>query len=303
MTRFRSFVAAAALLGATSAFAADLPSRKGVAVAPAPSASCLERNAVPTDIFGFTTGSDVSDLGAWGIAAEYNGAFGTRVGSFYGHLGKLQASTSFLRCFEVGPYVIGSFARNSIPLGGSFETTAFGGGVEMKYKVLGRDTHGVGLTFVVDPSVSAVNISGGGGNATSFATSLKILLDKELIANKLYGAINLQYDLGWIGNDPYFRTSNLTLSGALSYQLADGVFLGGEARYLRTHTGLTFNRFTGEALFLGPTFYWQATKQLAVTGAVGFQVWGREPGSVPAAKLNLATANQTIAKLKFAYSF
>ena len=303
MIRFRHLVAAAGLLSATSAFAADLPSRKGVPMAPAPSASCLENTALPPDVFGFTTGSDVSDVGAWGVAAEYNGAYGTRVGSFAGHLGKVQASTSFLRCFEVGPYVLGSYARNSLPLGGSFNTTAFGGGVELKYKLLGRDTHGVGLTLVVDPSVSAVNVSGGGGNATSFTTSLKILLDKELIANKLYGAINLQYDLGWIGNGSYFRSSNLTVAGALSYQFADGVFFGGEARYLRTHTGLAFNTFTGEALFVGPTFYWQATKQVSLTGAVGFQVWGREPGSVPAAKLNLATANQTIAKLKLSYAF
>ncbi|MGL4495926.1 MAG: hypothetical protein ACRCXM_09400 [Beijerinckiaceae bacterium] len=302
MIHIRSLAVAAGLLGATAAVAADLPSRKLAPVAPAASAACLERNALPPDVFGFTTGSDVSDVGAWGAALEYNGAYATRAGSFHGHLGKFQVSTAFLQCFEVGPYLQGTYGRNSLA-GGSFDTTSYGAGIELKYKLLGRDTHGVGLTLVVDPNVSRVHVGAGGGNFTSITTALKVLMDKELIANKLYGAINLQWDLGWAGNGAYVRTSNLTLAGALSYQVADGVFLGGEARYLRTHNGNFFNQFTGEALFLGPTFYWQATKQLSFTGAVGFQAWGRSRFDVPGANLNLATANQTVAKFKIGYSF
>lgn len=312
------------------ALAADLGSRKKPAPAPVVSTSCKEtaQTAVPADAFGFTTGSDVSDVGAWAVAAEYNGAFnggGFKTGRSDLHLGKIQASTAFVPCWEVGPYILGTTLNGKYDgVAGSVKYSSFGAGIENKYKVFGRATHGFGLTLVFDPNIQGFNqkdstvVPNVSFSNTQYNATYKILLDKELIAGKLWGAVNVQYDQIWTGRSAvltpdgsgdYFRNSNLTLSAALSYQAIDGLFLGAETRYIRTHAGSFFNNYTGDALFVGPTFYWQATKALSVSGTWGVQVTGsaKVPATAPAnirnSDLNLITANQHIAKFKLAYSF
>jgi hypothetical protein len=319
-----------------SAIAADLPSRRSSPLPPpAASTSCKETSAtaVSSDIFGFSTGSDVSDVSAWALSANYAGAFkgaGFKPGSFSGHGGFLQASTSFLPCWEFGPYIIGSTATGSFRgVTGDVRLNTYGGGIENKYKIFGRATHGFGLTLVWDANYQGYDVkdttfapilptlSYSGDQVTS---TYKILLDKELVAGKLYGALNVQLDQIWFdrpailapfNNADYLRSSNLTLATALSYQLTDGFFLGAEARYVRTHTGSFLNKFSGDALYVGPTMFWQATKSISVSAAYGIQVAGNAKAVAPgvlapqiaSSDLNLATQNQHIAKLKIAYGF
>ncbi|HRJ70185.1 MAG TPA: hypothetical protein PK812_11315, partial [Beijerinckiaceae bacterium] len=297
------------------------------------STSCkeTEKTALPADAFGFSTGSDVSDLGAWAMGLEYNGAFtgnGFKPGTFASHLGKVQLSTSFVPCWEVGPYFLATTAvgtnRGVI---GDLETTTYGFGVENKYKLLGRATHGVGLTLVFDPNYQSFrstntqvtpNLRWSGDMLTS---TYKVLLDKELIAGKLFGAVNVQWDQIWTerpglvnpvaGTSDYARNSVLTLSAALAWQALDGFFVGAETRYVRTHNGLFFNTTTGDALFVGPTAYWQVTKNISASGTWGVQVAGKAKFAVPAttalnllsSDLNLVTQPQHIAKFKIAVSF
>lgn len=331
----RSALAALAI-GAVAApvLAADLGARKAAPAAPAVSTSCKETSstAVAADAFGFSTGSDVSDVGAWAVAAEYNGAFnggGFKTGRSDFHLGKIQASTAFIPCWEVGPYILGTSLNGKYDgVTGSVKYSSFGAGIENKYKVFGRATHGFGLTLVFDPNVQGFNqkdstlVPNLSFSNTQYNSTYKILLDKELITGKLWGVVNVQYDQIWTGRSAaaawaangttasdYLRNSNLTFSGALSYQAIDGLFVGAETRYVRTHTGSVFNNFTGDALFVGPTFYWQATKALAVSGTWGVQVAGNAKLPATAAAnlrnsdINLVTANQHIAKFKIAYGF
>lgn len=321
-----------ASIAATSAFAADLPSRKG-AIAPPPTAtSCKETSAtaLSTDVFGFSTGSDVSDVGAWGAGLTYSGAFkgaGFKPGAFSGHAGQLQVATSFFPCWEVGPYLIGTTSTGSFRgVPGDIRLDTLGGGIENKWKILGRATHGIGLTLDWDinyqgysfrDSTLIPTLSYSGGQVTS---SYRLFLDKELVTGKLFGALNLAWDQIWFerpglitptGAGDHLRQSNLTASAALSYQVVDGLFVGGEARYVRTHLGSFFNTFTGDAVYVGPTFFWQATKSLAISAAYGVQVTGSQKAVAPAvlapqfaaSNLNLSTQNQHIAKLKIGYSF
>jgi hypothetical protein len=320
---------------ATTAFAADIPGRKGAPLAPvAASTSCkeTEKTALSTDVFGFTTGSDVSDVGAWGASATYAGAFkggGFKPGSFSGHTGQLQAATAFVPCWEIGPYIIGSTSRGSFRgVTGDVKLDTYGGGIEQKYKIFGRATHGFGLTLDWD-----INYQGYNAKDSTFApllptlstkgdqvtNSFRLFLDREIVSGKLYGALNLVIDQIWFdrpallagGSSDYLRQSNLTLSGALSWQVVDGLFIGGEARYVRTHLGSFLNQFTGDAIYVGPTFFWQATKSIAISGAWGAQVKGHQNAwnDAPLApinqssQLNLATQNQHIARLKVAYTF
>ncbi|MDP3257770.1 hypothetical protein [Bosea sp. (in: a-proteobacteria)] len=138
-------LAAALLLSsaATLAAAADLPSRKGAPVAPPLAPACSESEGIPTDAFGFTTGSDVADQGSFGPSLTYGGAYGTRTGSSNSHGLMLQGSYGLLPCLEVGPYLLGGYSKSSLA-GISTDERSFGAGIETKYKILGRDMHGLG---------------------------------------------------------------------------------------------------------------------------------------------------------------
>ena len=106
VVKFQSAVIAATLV-AGAATAADLPSRKS-APAPVPVATvCADSEGIPTDAFGFTTGSDVADRGNFGPSLSYFGGFGARGGRSAAHSFQLQGSYGLAPCLEVGPYLLG----------------------------------------------------------------------------------------------------------------------------------------------------------------------------------------------------
>ena len=285
---------------AAPATAADLSSRKGAPVAPAPAVSaCTESEGIPTDAFGFTTGSDVADVGSFGPSLTYGGGFGTRGGSANSHGLTLQGSYGLFPCFEIGPYVLGNITSASTG-GVSADSRAFGAGVEMKYKLLGRDMHGLGLTLVIDPSLNRTDPDGA-GRFTTYNTGIRIFADKTLIPNTLYAGLNISHDLTWIGPSPYQRSSTFTVAGALAWQVQEGLYLSGEVRHMRAHNELGFGKEAGYATFAGPGVFWQATKQLALSAAYNVQVSGKAKGQP--GNLDLTNFSQHLVKVKLGYSF
>jgi len=291
----------------TSAQAADLGIKKGGPAPAAASTTCLEKNGLPTDVFGFNTGSDVNDYGALSASAQYNGGYGTKFGSADSHLGTAQVSYGAFPCVEIGPYVFGSVS-NLQPRGGiSVDGSALGAGVELKYKLLGRDTHGIGLTFdlLLQGGGLSGNFYGPAGLRSNdqWDATYQVFLDKELIAGKLYGGLNVGLTSDWLDNGAvsrgYFRSSTFHVGGALSYQIVDGIFFGAEVDHYRTYNNTFFGSDLGNATYVGPNFYWQATKELAITGAWGIQVNGKTNGVAG----DLSTASHHLVKLKAAYSF
>jgi len=283
-----------------TAIAADLPSRKGVPAAPAPVVSaCTESEGIPPDAFGFTTGSDVAEVGSFGPSLTYNGSFGTRAGTSNGHGLTLQGSYGLFPCFEVSPYVLGNFTDASAG-GISADSRGYGAGVEMKYRLLGRDMHGIGLTLVIDPSVTRADPDGA-GRFTTYNTGIRLFADKTLIPNTLYAAVNVSQDLTWTGPSPYGRSSTLTLAGSLSWQVQDGLYLSGEVRHMRRHNELGFDKEAGYATYVGPGVFWQATKQLTLSAAYNIQVSGKAKGQP--GDLDLTNFSQHLVKVKLGYSF
>lgn len=143
-------VAVALLAGAAAASAADLGKRVVKPPVAPPSSSCLEKDTLPADVFGISTGSDVSEVGAWALAADYLGTHKARRMNFAGNNLLVQASTAFTPCFEVGPYLTGFYNRGSAA-GITSTFVAAGAGLELKYKFLGRGVHGVGATIALNP--------------------------------------------------------------------------------------------------------------------------------------------------------
>jgi len=294
-------VAAALLLSAfpVLASAADLPGRKGQAPAPAVATACADREGIPTDAFGFTTGSDVAEVGSFGPSLTYVGGFGVRDGRQAAHGLQLQGSYGLFPCFEIGPYLLGGYTDAAIA-GAKADNRSLGAGVEMKYRLLGRDLHGVGLTLIIDPSVNRTDPSGAGA-FTTYNTGIRLFADRTLVPGKLYAALNLSHDLTWTGPSPYLRSSTFTAGAALAWQMTDGLYLSGEVRHQRRHDELGFGKEAGHATFAGPGLFWQASKQLAVSAAYNIQVAGRakgEPG-----RLDITNFSQHAVKVKAAYSF
>ncbi len=327
-----TLIAVAGFAGGVSA--ADIPGRVlKPTPPPAPSLACKETSGLPTDVFGFTTGSDVNDLGSLSGALEYNGNYGTRFGRAAGHLLKGQLSYSPLPCLEIGPTLQGAVLSS----GGStfgLDFRQFGGTVEMKYKLLGRATHGVGLTITTEPGIFSRSYStfsnaagfptfvGPFGNAlrpsgTVVSNLARVLIDFELVKDKLFGAINLEHAATW--DDPvsqfngirvkdYAKTSAINIRAALAYKVNDSFYLGVEGSHQRVYLGTFANRDLGNAWFAGPTFFWQATDKLAVTGAYNYQFAGQTerqflPAGVRSKDFDLLNFNRHLAKVKIAYSF
>lgn len=299
---FRSLVIAGAALAATSAFAADLGYKKPAPVA-AVSAMCKEKKALPVDAFGFATGSDVADLGAWGAGLDNVYVAGGRGGKSYAYTGTLQVSTSFFPCLEVGPYIFGT-AAGFKPYGGLNTTaSAIGGGVEMKYKLLGRATHGIGLTAAVSPNFASVDPAFG-GNFTQFGNSFRLLADTEIVKDKLYGALNIElFQSAPMNTLASFNTSTFAVRGALSYAATDSIYVGAEASWQVAKFGLWQNgNFIAAAAYVGPTFLWAINDKWTLNGTWATQIAGTDK-SGPGRKLgtNFFPVNQ--ARLKLAYTF
>ena len=84
-------------------------------------------------------------------------------------------------------------------------------------------------------------------------------------------------------------------------QTRPGFFLGGEARYLRKYEGVGLQELAGQALFTGPTAYFQLSPRSRLTAAWSIQAWGRPAGSNEA--LDLVNFERHHARLIFGVNF
>ncbi len=84
-------------------------------------------------------------------------------------------------------------------------------------------------------------------------------------------------------------------------QMRPGFLVGGEARYLRKYEGIGLEDFAGEALFIGPTAYFQLSERSRLTLAWSVQAWGRS--AQPASALDLVNFERHQARLIFGVNF
>jgi hypothetical protein len=133
---------------------------------------------------------------------------------------------------------------------------------------------------------------------------LTVAMDKELVADRLFGAFNFLYDADatQLGvPDVWQHQSKIGFAAALAVRVQPALFLGGELRYLRSYDGLGLDAFAGQALFAGPTMYLQISKHFAMSGAWNLQISGRTAtGGGP---LDLTHFERQQAKVRFNYNF
>lgn len=256
-------------------------------------------------LFGFTQGSDIGEAGERELEADSTGRFGRRDGSYsalstafeakYTLSENLRIATSATFAYYDIVGVTGLDDRRLLAL----QALA----LELRYRLLDRERAPVGLTFGVEPHWGFVD-DVGGAPADRYGAEFFIAADRELVAGRVYGAVNLLYEPELTrlhGASQAERESMLGISVAVAAQVRPGMFWGAEVRYLRRYDGLALDSFGGHAVYVGPTLYARLSEKMWVSAAWSFQVAGSAFG-VPGA-LDLTNFDRQQAKLRFGLDF
>ena len=178
-----------------------------------------------------------------------------------------------------------------------------GGSVDLRYRFLDRETALFGLTFATEAHAHRVDETTA-DRVRSFGTEFRLAFDRELVPNRVIAAFNLIYEPEWtrfVGSGVMERESTAGAALGLMAQLRPGFLLGGEARYLRKYEGIGLEELAGQALFVGPTAYFQLSKRSRLTASWSVQAWGRPAGST--ASLDLVNFERHQARLVFGVNF
>jgi len=256
-------------------------------------------------LFGFTVGSDVDEPGVRHFIAELDGRFTRRTGSYAAFSQRFEYASSPWRDFHValGASFSGHDIAGVIGLDDRRQAAFEGFSLELRQRLLDRAQAPFGLTLVAEPHWKRADETSG-AQVDSFATEFRIAADKELIKDKLYGALNLIYEPEWSrlkSAGDVERESTLGMSLAAMTALAPGMLAGGEVRYLRKYEGAALNTFTGEAIYLGPVLFINVSHTVSLIAAYSTQIAGRAAGT--SGNLDLDHFERHLAKLKAAAHF
>ncbi len=233
-------------------------------------------------MFGFTVGSDIGSAGEVEFEAELDSAAGKRAGRYVAALNSLQLKYTWLENVRIAPHIeFGLHSIDSVPgLSDVGRASVASGGVELKYRLLNRASAPFGLTFGLDASMGRIDAATG-LRAREHALDFSAALDREIVADRLFGAVNFVYAPGWARDHDtglWGQAAVLEVSGALTGRIADGVYLGGELRYLRAYDSVSLSSFAGEAVFAGPSLYVMLSPHANMTIAWNAQVAGQAQG-------------------------
>jgi len=258
-----------------------------------------------THLFGFTFGSDVNAVGEREAESEAVGRFG-KSGGTYGAISQaLGVKFVPFQNFSVQPTVaVSRVDISNVPgLEDRRQLSYQAAALELRYRLIDREKAQFGLTIGFDPRRARVDeISG--APLEQYGAAFLLIVDKELVDKLIFAAFNFFYEpertRSRLTGD-WEQTSELGLSAALAAQIRPGVLVGAEVRYMRSVDGLGLDRFTGNALFVGPTLYAKLSQKAWVSAAWSAQVAGRAQNGIGA--LDTINFEQHRALLRFGYNF
>jgi hypothetical protein len=236
-------------------------------------------HAVDTEhLFGFTEGSDTGEAGEKELETDSTGRFGRSAGSYSAVATAFEAKYSPTDSFRISGAATVAFhditgvdgfdARRGTVL----QSLSF----DARFRLLDRERAPLGLTFSIAPHWGPTDTVSG-APADQHGGELLLIADRELVPGRLFGAVNVSYEPEHTrlrGSDETLRESTFGVSTALTAQVMPGVFIGAEARNLRHYDGLGLDRFAGQALYLGPTFYMTLPDKFWLSAAWNVQAWG-----------------------------
>jgi hypothetical protein len=256
------------------------------------------------DLFGFVEGSDIGDKGELELESDAIIRAGRSTGSFADTAAQFRYKYTLLQNFRITAaatfayYDIVGVTDMDDRRRAAVQSLSF----DARFRLLDRDRSPFGLTVSIDPHWGFAD-EATGGRISHFGWEGELLMDRELLPNRLFGALNLHYDTdrtvardGGVEQQP-----TLGIGMALAYQVMPAVWMGGEMRYFRSYAGAGLEIFTGRALYVGPTVYVRLGEKAELSAAFSFQAWGGAV-SIPGA-LDLTNFERYQAKLRFGYFF
>jgi hypothetical protein len=256
-------------------------------------------------LFGFMIGADVGNAGEREFQSDTTGRFGKN-GGRYRAIGQ-EFELEFVPVQNIRVEVGSTFASHLISgvpaLDDQRRLSWQGASIDVRYRFLDRETAPFGLTFATELHARRVDEMTAEA-VRGFGTEFRLAFDRELVPDRVIAAFNLIYEPEWtrlVGSGVMERESTAGAALGVMAQLQPGFLLGGEARYLRKYEGAGLEELAGQALFVGPTAYFQLSKRARLTASWSVQAWGRPAGTT--AGLDLANFERHQARLVFGVNF
>jgi hypothetical protein len=271
----------------------------------APMCARAEEGFDTEHIFGFMIGSDVGNPGEREFQTQTTGRFGKGGGTYRALGQEVEIEIVPLPNFriEVGANATLHDITGVPDIDDRRQFNFQGLSLDLRYRLLDRESAPFGMTIAAETHGDRIDeVSGAKGRM--YGTDFTLAFDRELIPNFLIGALNLIYQPEWTR----FEVSGLsekssTIGAAVAgmVRVSPNVLLGGEMRYFRQYEGIGLGEFSGQALFVGPTAYFQLSEQSRLTLSWSMQAWGRPAGS--GANLDLVNFERHQARLVFGINF
>ena len=268
--------------------------------------NCVHAEGIDTEhLFGFMIGTDVGNPGEREFQSQTTGRF-SKSGGRYRAVGQ-EFELEFVPAKDFRIELGSAFAAHDINGVPDFEDRRQlawqGVSVDLRYRFLDRDKAPLGLTFALESHADRIDETTAAA-VRNYGTAFTLAFDRELIPNFAVAALNLIYQPEWtrlVGTGAAEQESTIGAAFGVVAQMRPGFLVGGEARYLRKYEGIALQEFSGEALFVGPTAYFQLSERSRLTLAWSFQAWGRSARS--SAALDLADFERHQARLVFGVNF
>jgi len=256
-------------------------------------------------LFGFTEGADIGKVGERELEAETIVRAGKSAGSYTDVLQNLSAKIVPVENLRLSAQTsLAYFDIAGVPdLGDRRQAMLQGLSFEARYTVVDRQRAPFGFTLVVEPRWYRIDDSSG-APARVFGGLLTMAMDRELIADRLFGAFNVLCDSDATRpavTNVWRYQSKTGFATALAVRLTPAFFAGGEVRYVRAYDGSGLDALAGQAVFTGPTMYLKLSNHMALSGAWNMQISGRSATS--GGPLDLSRFERHQAKLRLNYNF
>jgi hypothetical protein len=256
-------------------------------------------------MFGFMIGTDIGHVGEREFQTETTGRFARSGGSYRALTQEFEVE--FVPARDIRVELGGAFVAHQIygipGLEDRRQLTWQGLSLDVRYRFLDRETAPFGLTLAVESHSDRIDETTA-DRIRNFGAEFTLAFDRELVPNFLVAALNFIYQPEWtrfLASRAAEQEATVGAAIGLMAQIRPGVFLGGEARYLRHYDGIGLSEFEGQALFIGPVAYLQLSERSRLTAAWSVQAWGRPAGSVAA--LDLVNFERHQARLVFGMNF
>ena len=274
----------------------------GVALAPA----CVsaEESFDTEHIFGFMIGTDVGNPGEREFQTQTTGRFG-KGGTYRALQQEVEIEVVPLPNFriEVGGTATLHDITGVPDIDDRRQFNFQGASLDLRYRLLDRGRAPFGLTVAAELHGDRIDETSG-AKGRMYGTDFTLAFDRELVPNFVIGALNLIYQPEWARFEVAGLSEKSSTIGAAFAGLVrvrPNMLLGGELRYFRQYEGIGLGEFSGQALFVGPTAYFQLSERSRLTLSWSMQAWGRPAGS--GANLDLVNFERHQARLVFGVNF